>query len=76
MLKNVKEMIFYDMRGYYCIFRISEKCAESARMDRKWIRKISGILEEVIQASLFFQIEYDSNHIFLFIRIKINSKKR
>lgn len=76
MLKNVEEMIFYDMRGYYCIFRISEKCAESARMDRKWIRKISDILEEVIQASLFFQIEYDSNHIFLFIRIKINSKKR
>lgn len=76
MLKNVEEMIFYDMRGHYCIFRISEKCAESARMDGKWIRKISGILEEVIQASLFFQIEYDSNYIFLFIRIKINSKKR
>lgn len=72
MLKNVEEMramIFY--RGHCCIFKVSEKCAESARMDRKWIRKISGIFEEVIQASLFFQIESRFKLYFSFMKIKI-----
>lgn len=76
-LKNVEEMlamIFY--RGQYCIFKVSEKCAESARMDRKWIRKISGIFGgDISRQVYFFKWNHDSNCISLSFYKKFNNKK-